>query len=268
MGVPYIQEDCDLAASDNLIIYVHHIKGQKMFGALEDYKSQSFYEKHKVIQFDTLTEYAEYEIITVFKTVAYSSAGYRYYGFVNAQDESSFTAYVDKCKEGVKTAAKASVKATQKAAQAARTTVKATATAMKAAIKATISAVRAIIAGTKALISAIIAGGWIAVFIILIVVLFGALFSIVEESSNSSYTPVSAEVQAYEPMIQKYAKQHGIPEYVELIKAVMMQESGGRGNDPMQASECGYNTRYPNTPNGITGPEYSINVGNQNLAAA
>lgn len=166
-----------------------------------------------------------------------------------------------------KTAAKASVKATQKAAQAARTTAKATATAVKASIKATISAVRAIIAGTKALITAIIAGGWIAVLIILIVVLFGALFSMVGGSSNSSYTPVSAEVQAYEPMIQKYAKQHGIPEYVELIKAVMMQESGGRGNDPMQASECGYNTRYPNTPNGITDPEYSVSVGVQNLAA-
>ena len=68
-------------------------------------------------------------------------------------------------------------------------------------------------------------------------------------------------------MIRQYAAQHGIPEYVELIKAVMMQESGGRGNDPMQASECGYNTRYPNSPNGITDPEYSIDVGIQNLAA-
>ena len=28
-----------------------------------------------------------------------------------------------------------------------------------------------------------------------------------------------------------------------------------------------YNTRYPNTPNGITDPEYSIDVGIQNLAA-
>ena len=54
---------------------------------------------------------------------------------------------------------------------------------------------------------------------------------------------------------------------MELIKAVMMQESGGQGSDPMQASECGYNTRYPNTPNGITDPEYSIDVGIQNLAA-
>ena len=161
--------------------------------------------------------------------------------------------------------AKATAKATQKAA---RTTAKATAHAVKMAVKATISAIKAIIAGTKALISAIIAGGWIAVIIILIVVLLGCAVSIFGGGSeSSSYTPVSAEVEAYTPMIQKYAKQHGIPEYVELIKAVMMQESGGRGNDPMQASECGYNTRYPNSPNGIIDPEYSVNVGIQNLAA-
>ncbi len=73
MGVPYIQEDCDILTSDNLVIYGHHIKGGRMFGALEDYKSKSFYEKHETIQFDTLTEQAEYEIIAVFKTVAYSS---------------------------------------------------------------------------------------------------------------------------------------------------------------------------------------------------
>lgn len=55
---------------------------------------------------------------------------------------------------------------------------------------------------------------------------------------------------------------------MELIKAVMMQESGGRGSDPMQASECSFNTRYPNTPGAITDPEYSVNVGIQNLAAS
>lgn len=165
-------------------------------------------------------------------------------------------------------AAKASVKATQRAAQAAKATAKATAEATKAAVRATIAAVKAIIAGTKALISAIIAGGWVAVVIILIIVLFGCAVSLFGGGGNSnSYTPVSAEVEAYESLIQQYARQHGIPEYTELIKAVMMQESGGRGNDPMQASECGYNTRYPNTPNGITDPEYSINVGIQNLAA-
>ena len=41
----------------------------------------------------------------------------------------------------------------------------------------------------------------------------------------------------------------------------MMQESGGNGTDPMQASECKYNTEYPKKPNGIKNPEYSISCG-------
>ncbi len=90
LGTPYVQEDCNIAASDNLVIYGHHIKGQKMFGALEEYKSQSFYEEHKSVQFDTLTQHNEYEVIAVFKTVAYSSEGYRYYDFVNAENEDEF----------------------------------------------------------------------------------------------------------------------------------------------------------------------------------
>lgn len=185
--------------------------------------------------------------------------------------EATSKAAIKTTETSVKTAqaaAKASAKATQQATQAAKATAKATAEATKATVRATITAVKAIIAGTKALISALIAGGWIAVVIILIVVLLGCAVSLFGGGSGSNaYTPVSAQVEAYEPLIQQYAKQHGIPEYVELIKAVMMQESGGQGSDPMQASECGYNTRYPNTPNGITDPEYSINVGIQNLAA-
>ena len=166
-------------------------------------------------------------------------------------------------------AAKASVKTAQKAAQAAKATAKATAEATKATVRATIAAVKAIIAGTKALISALIAGGWIAVVIILIVVLLGCAVSLFGGGSGSNaYTPVSAEVEAYEPFIQKYAKQYDIPEYVELIKAVMMQESGGRGLDPMQAAEGSFNTRYPHEPNGIKDPEYSIECGVQELKAA
>lgn len=165
--------------------------------------------------------------------------------------------------------AQATVKASQKIAQAAKATAKATATTIKAAAKATVAAVKAIIAGTKALVAAIAAGGWVAVLIIMIVVLFGAAVAMFGGGSESnSYTPVSAEVEAYEPIIQKYAKEYGIPEYVELIKAVMMQESGGRGLDPMQAAEGSFNTKYPHEPNGIKDPEYSIQCGVQELKAA
>ena len=41
----------------------------------------------------------------------------------------------------------------------------------------------------------------------------------------------------------------------------MMAESGERVPDVMQASECPYNTKYPNEPNAISDPEYSIDVG-------
>ena len=171
--------------------------------------------------------------------------------------------------KATKEAAKASAKAAQKAAQAAKATAKATAEATKTAVRATIAAIKVIIAGTKALISALIAGGWVSVVIILIVVLLGCAVSLFGGGGGSNaYTPVSAEVEAYEPLIQKYAKQYGIPEYVELIKAVMMQESGGRGLDPMQAAEGSFNTRYPHEPNGIQDPEYSIQCGVQELKAA
>ena len=165
--------------------------------------------------------------------------------------------------------AQATVKASQKAAQAAKATAKATANAVKAAAKATIATVKAIIAGTKALVAAIAAGGWIAVVIIMIVVLLGSAVAIFGGGSESNtYTQVSAEVEAYDPLIRQYAKQYCIPEYVELIKAVMMQESGGRGLDPMQAAEGSFNTKYPHEPNGIKDPEYSIQCGVQELKAA
>lgn len=165
--------------------------------------------------------------------------------------------------------ARATVKASQKIAQAAKATAKATAITIKAAAKATVTAVKALIAGTQALVAAIAAGGWIAVLVIVIIVLFGAAVAMFGGGSESnSYTPVSAEVEAYEPIIQKYAKEYGIPEYVELIKAVMMQESGGRGLDPMQAAEGSFNTKYPHEPNGIKDPEYSIQCGVQELKAS
>ena len=111
------------------------------------------------------------------------------------------------------------------------------------------------------------AAGALVLIIIPFVVIMGVASMLTSTGDGrSSYVPVSTEVEAYRPLIRLYAAQYGIPEYEDLIAAVMMQESGGRGNDPMQCSECGFNTRYPHYPNGITDPEYSIDVGIQNLA--
>ena len=47
---------------------------------------------------------------------------------------------------------------------------------------------------------------------------------------------------------------------------MMMQESGGQGNDPMQSSECEFNTQFEKKPNAISDPKYSIQVGIQYFA--
>ena len=79
---------------------------------------------------------------------------------------------------------------------------------------------------------------------------------------------LSPEVEAYRSTVQEIAREYNMSDYVELLLAVMMTESGGRGNDPMQASESGYNTLYPRRPNGITDPTYSIECGIQALRDA
>ena len=105
-------------------------------------------------------------------------------------------------------------------------------------------------------------GAFLLVFSLIVGIIAGAAFSSSSESSES----LSEEVLAYTSVIQQYASQYGIPEYVSAIQAIMMQESGGRGTDPMQCSESSYNTRFPHTPGSITDPDYSIEVGVQTFA--
>ena len=172
---------------------------------------------------------------------------------------------VEQTAKAAQRAAKASAKASEKAARATRQAARAAQRATKTAIRATAAAVRAIIAATKTLIATIGAGSFIALLLLIIVILFGGILCMMGGDNSSTVSPVSAEVEAYEPLIRQYANQYGIGEYVELIKAAMMQESGGRGLDPMQSSEGGFNTRYPREPNGIADPEYSIQCGVQEL---
>ena len=95
MGTPYLAEQCDIQSSDNLIIYGHHISNNKMFGGLENYKQEDYYKEHQIIKFYTREEKAEYEIIAVFKTVAYT--GFKYYNYCNLKSESEFIDFINKC---------------------------------------------------------------------------------------------------------------------------------------------------------------------------
>ena len=150
----------------------------------------------------------------------------------------------------------ATIHSVQTAKQSAKT-AKATGRGLKAMAEAAAHAV-------KAAFAALMAGGG-AVFVVLILIV-GLIGGAAFLGNSQSSEVLSAEVLAHTPAIQKYASEFGIPEYVSAIQAIMMQESGGRGTDPMQASECPYNTQYPNTPGAIQDADYSIKVGVQYYA--
>ena len=101
-GCPYMQENCNVdKPSDNLVIYGHHMNDGTMFANLMKYTKKSFWEEHKTIVFDTLEEHKEYEVMAAFKTVVYSDSpeSFKYYHFVDAENEEEFNAFVKKCKE-------------------------------------------------------------------------------------------------------------------------------------------------------------------------
>ena len=96
-GCPYVQASCDLQTpSDNILVYGHNMKDGTMFSDLLQYKRESFWEQHRIIQFDTLTAQAEYTVMAVFRGEAEDL--FAYYQCVDAETPQEFSAYVDACK--------------------------------------------------------------------------------------------------------------------------------------------------------------------------
>ena len=73
-----------------------------MFQELLKYEDESFYKEHPTFRFTTADEDAEYEIISAFKSRVYYKSEknvFRYYYFINAEDEEEYDEFVDSAKE-------------------------------------------------------------------------------------------------------------------------------------------------------------------------
>ncbi|VXB98221.1 conserved hypothetical protein [Exiguobacterium sp. 8A] len=110
------------------------------------------------------------------------------------------------------------------------------------------------------------AGLSLLLLVVLVYTLVGALLASFEAERDVDVPSIgtgvlSPDVMRYETLVRRYAEAEGIGEYVPVLLAKMQVETRGLGNDPMQSSESGFNTRYPNVPNAIQDPEYSVEVG-------
>ena len=67
-GCIFMDKDCDVIdRSTNLIIYGHHMKSGAMFGQLDKYADESFYQEHQTFQFDTIYEKGTYQVAYAFQ---------------------------------------------------------------------------------------------------------------------------------------------------------------------------------------------------------
>ncbi|WP_226087450.1 lysozyme family protein [Mesobacillus sp. S13] len=82
--------------------------------------------------------------------------------------------------------------------------------------------------------------------------LYNESFKKMNVSVNSSI----GEVAKYTPMIEDELKKFGMEDHTVTVAALMMQESRGKGGDPMQASES-----LGLAPNSIQDPQQSIQQG-------
>lgn len=88
--------------SNNFLIYGHRSKSGAMFEGLLKYENESFYKEHKIINFSTLKEEAEYEILAVFRSKVYNKSDtnvFRYYFFINAENETEYNNFVENAKK-------------------------------------------------------------------------------------------------------------------------------------------------------------------------
>ena len=97
-GTLFMDDKCDpIGPSDNLIIYGHNMKSGQMFGELDNYKSESFYQKHKYVCFDTIYSEGIYEVIFAFQSKVYSEADitFKYYQFIEPNSKEEFDSGIE-----------------------------------------------------------------------------------------------------------------------------------------------------------------------------
>lgn len=100
-GMLFIDGECP-RVSNYYLIYGHHMNNGTMFGELPNYGKKAFYEKHKIIFFDTRYENRDYEVVAAFYGKIYPEEEEKnhfcYYKYKNLTSEKTFNEYVKNVK--------------------------------------------------------------------------------------------------------------------------------------------------------------------------
>lgn len=98
-GAPFLDVNCQIGISENLIIYGHNMKDKTMFQNLMLYKDSSFCESNGVIEFDTPEESRKYQVIFVMLISEKEAESFPYYKYINLSDEALYQGFLEQCSQ-------------------------------------------------------------------------------------------------------------------------------------------------------------------------
>lgn len=100
-GLPFLDEHSRINGSDILLIHGHHMKSGALFADLMKYKKESYYKEHAAIEFSSLYEKEEYEIVAVILSKVYRKTDdvFKYYQIEKAGTSDEFESYIQNIKK-------------------------------------------------------------------------------------------------------------------------------------------------------------------------
>lgn len=106
-GTFFMDSNCDVENSDNLIIHGHRMNNGTMFGELNKYKDEEFWREHTTFTFDTLYKKQTWEVVAACDTRVPTidpekkpeEQDYNYLAFYDASSEEEYDAYISFIRE-------------------------------------------------------------------------------------------------------------------------------------------------------------------------
>ena len=92
-GSLFLQADCKVSESRNLIIYGHNINGRRYFGYLQNFREETFFKEYPVFSFTPVEKKEQdYHIVSVLESDKYAD----YYSFTDYGNEKDYYGMVEK----------------------------------------------------------------------------------------------------------------------------------------------------------------------------
>lgn len=96
-GTPFLDVDCRLSTSENLVIYGHHMQDGTMFQNLVQFRNKNFCETFGQMHLDTVEDSRDYQLVFVMVISAQEAEQFPYHKCIQLSREADYRMFLKQC---------------------------------------------------------------------------------------------------------------------------------------------------------------------------